>query len=98
MTTFINKFSEISENYEILICDLWGCLHNGKVSFKEALKTLSTFRNNSGVVVLVTNAPRPTHMVGKQIYELGINTSHYDLLLTSGELTSEHIGINYKNK
>ena len=98
MTTFIKKFSEIAENYEILICDLWGCLHNGKVSFKEALKTLRDFRKSSGLVVLVTNAPRPTHIVEKQIYELGINASHYDLLLTSGELTSEHLGINYNNK
>ena len=98
MTTFINNFSEISENYEVLICDLWGCLHNGKVSFREALKTLKNFRDNSGVVILVTNAPRPTYLVEEQIHKLGINSSNYDLLLTSGELTSEYIGMNYDNE
>ncbi len=98
MTTFIKKFSEISKNYEVLICDLWGCLHNGKTSFKEALKALETFRKNSKLVVLVTNAPRPKQMVEKQINKLGINSSQYDFLLTSGELTSEYLGLCNKNK
>ncbi len=98
MTTFINNFSEISDNYEVLICDLWGCLHNGEVSFKEALENLKNFRDSSGLVILVTNAPRPKYLVEEQIHKLGINSSYYDLLLTSGELTSEHIGTNYTNE
>ena len=98
MTTFLNKFSEISENYEILICDLWGCLHNGKNSFEKALQTLNNFRYKGGMVILVTNAPRPRHSVENQISRLGINKSHYDFLLTSGELTSELLGANNKKK
>ena len=81
-----------------MICDLWGCLHNGQVSFKEALKTLNRFRKNGGIVALVTNAPRPKHLVEKQIFKLGINKTHYDALLTSGELTSEFIASKYNNK
>ena len=98
MSTFIDKFSEISDNYEVLICDLWGCLHDGKNSFEKALQALKTFRENDGLVVLVTNAPRPRPSVEKQINKLGINKSHYDLLLTSGELTSELLGTTHKNK
>ena len=98
MTTFINKFSEISENYQILICDLWGCLHDGKNSFEKSLKTLNNFRDTGGLVVLVTNAPRPRQTVQNQINKLGINKSHYDFLLTSGELTSELLAQNNKKK
>ncbi len=98
MTTFLNKFSEISENYEILICDLWGCLHDGKNSFEKALQTLNNFRCKGGMVILVTNAPRPRDSVESQINRLGINKAHYDFLLTSGELTSELLGANYKKK
>ena len=98
MPTYIDKFSEISDNYQVLICDLWGCLHDGKVSFEKALQALKTFRENNGLIVLVTNAPRSQYSVEKQINKLGINKSHYDLLLTSGELTSELLGTNHKNK
>ncbi len=91
MTDIIRTFSEISEKYTAVICDLWGCLHNGVKSFPRALKALEDFKASNGKVVLVTNAPRPIANVEYQIGNLGINKSHYDMLLTSGELTSNYI-------
>ena len=91
MTHVIATFSEISDKYNAVICDLWGCLHNGEESFPEALRALRTFRASNGKVVLVTNAPRPIANVEDQIAKLGIKKTHYDMLLTSGELTSNYI-------
>ncbi len=91
MTNVIRTFSEISDNYNAVICDLWGCLHNGVESFPEALRALERFRASNGKVVLVTNAPRPIANVKFQIASLGIKETHYDMLLTSGELTSNYI-------
>ena len=91
LTNIIRTFSEISEKYTAVICDLWGCLHNGIKSFPWALKALEDFKASNGKVVLVTNAPRPIANVKHQIGKLGINKTHYDLLLTSGELTSNYI-------
>ena len=91
MTNVITAFSEISDKYNAVICDLWGCLHNGVESFPEALKALEKFKASKGKVVLVTNAPRPIASVKDQIAKLGIKEIHYDMLLTSGELTSNYI-------
>ena len=91
LTHVIATFSEISDKYNAVICDLWGCLHNGVESFPEALKALEQFRASKGKVVLVTNAPRPIANVEDQIAKLGIKEIHYDMLLTSGELTSNYI-------
>ncbi len=91
MTNVIATFSEISCKYDAVICDLWGCLHNGVESFPEALKALEKFKASDGKVVLVTNAPRPIANVENQIAKLGIKDFHYDMLLTSGELTSNYI-------
>jgi HAD superfamily hydrolase (TIGR01459 family) len=98
LTTFIENFSEISHRYRLLICDLWGCIHNGIHSFDESLLALKKFRGGGGSVVLVTNAPRPRLSVEKQILNLGINKNHYDLLLTSGELTSEFVATRYSKE
>ena len=98
MTNVIGSFSEISDKYTAVICDLWGCLHNGVNSFPEALKALEDFKVSNGKVVLVTNAPRPIANVEYQIASLGIKESHYDMLLTSGELTSEYIKKISENK
>ena len=91
MTNVIANFSEISDKYNAVICDLWGCLHNGSESFPEALKALEKFKSSNGKIVLVTNAPRPIANVEYQIAKLGIKETHYDMLLTSGELTSNYI-------
>ena len=91
LTNVIEAFSEISDKYTAVICDLWGCLHNGLKSFPEALRALEQFKASNGKVVLVTNAPRPIGNVEYQIASLGIKDSHYDILLTSGELTSNYI-------
>ena len=98
MTNIIRTFSEISDKYDVIICDLWGCLHNGVKSFPKALKALEDFKASNGKVVLVTNAPRPIANVEHQIAKLGIKENHYDLLLTSGELTSNYINNISNNK
>ena len=98
MTNVIKTFSEISDKYNAVICDLWGCLHNGIKSFPEALKALEDFKASSGKVILVTNAPRPIANVEYQIANLGIKKIHYDMLLTSGELTSTYINKICENK
>ena len=72
MTNVILTFSEISGGYNAIICDLWGCLHNGVESFPEALKALEKFKSSNGKIVLVTNAPRPIANVEFQIAKLGI--------------------------
>ena len=91
LTNVIKTFSEISDKYTAVICDLWGCLHNGLKSFPEALRALEHFKASNGKVVLVTNAPRPIGSVEYQIASLGIKDTYYDMLLTSGELTSNYI-------
>ena len=50
MIHLINTFSEISNKYTSIICDLWGCLHNGVTSFPEALKALEDFKDSNGKV------------------------------------------------
>tara|TARA_Y100001933_G_scaffold6435_1_gene5829 strand:+ start:530 stop:1339 length:810 start_codon:yes stop_codon:yes gene_type:complete len=66
-------------------------LHNGVKSFPKALTALKDFKDANGKVVLVTNAPRPIKNIEYQIANLGIKDTHYDMLLTSGELTSDYI-------
>ena len=98
MTNIIKTFSEISDKYTAVICDLWGCLHNGVKSFPAALRALEDFKASNGKVILVTNAPRPIAHVEYQIASLGIKKIHYNMLLTSGELTSNYVNKICKNK
>lgn len=85
MTQIISALSEISERYEALFVDLWGCVHNGVTAFPEAVTALQDYRAKGGIVVLVTNAPRSRHEVAKQLVRFGVPEDAYDDIATSGD-------------
>lgn len=89
MTQLISSLDEISAPYDVLYCDLWGCLHNGKALFPEAVSALQAFRRKGGAVVLLTNAPRTHHAVRKRLDAMGLPLDAYDVIAASGDATQE---------
>ena len=45
--------------YDVVLCDVWGVVHNGVAAIRAACDALTRFRAEGGTVVLITNAPRP---------------------------------------
>lgn len=87
MTTLITRLDEISAPYDVLYCDLWGCLHDGKTVYPAAVAALQAFRAKGGAVVLLTNAPRTHHAVKKRLDAMGVPTDAYDAIVASGDAT-----------
>ena len=85
MTKIISHFSDISDNYDAAFVDLWGCMHNGIEAFTAAVAAMQKFRAEGGIVVLVTNSPRPRFSVAEQIKGMGIPDDSYDTIATSGD-------------
>lgn len=85
MTQIIQAFSDISDRYDAAFVDLWGCVHNGVAAFPEAIAALQSFRQKGGVVVLLTNAPRPRTEVAEQLRALGVPDDAWDTIATSGD-------------
>jgi len=75
---------EIAADYDALVCDVWGVLHNGKHARGPAVDALQRFRKNHGPVVLLSNAPRPVAAVIEQFARLGVPPDCYDAIVTSG--------------
>jgi len=85
MTRLITALSDVSAQYRAVFCDLWGCLHNGRTPFAAAVAALQAFRAQGGVVVLVTNAPRPKPSVVNQLDSMGVPRDCYDEVVSSGD-------------
>lgn len=83
----IDGLSELSNQYGLVLCDVWGVLHNGVKAYQGAIEALSEFRQNGGTVVMVTNAPRPRGPVYEQLKRLGVPEGVYDEVVTSGDAT-----------
>jgi HAD superfamily hydrolase (TIGR01459 family) len=89
--TQITSFREISDRYDAILCDIWGVLHNGVTSFADASNCLASFRSRGGIVVLLTNAPRPSAIIGRQLLKLGVLRDAFDSIVTSGDVTAQLI-------
>jgi HAD superfamily hydrolase (TIGR01459 family) len=87
MTQFIRGLADIAGRYDVIFSDVWGVIHNGRAQFPEAVAALHRFRDSGGVVVLITNAPRPNRWIVKQLEGLAVAPSSYDDLVTSGDVT-----------
>ncbi len=85
MTQIITALSEISDQYDALFVDLWGCIHNGVAPFAEAVTAMQDYRKRGGIVIYVTNAPRHRASVAKQLGKIGVAEDSYDDIATSGD-------------
>ena len=89
MTRIINSLAEIGAEYDVLFCDLWGCVHNGQAAYPAAIAALRDYRAAGGKVVLVTNAPRPRASVQAQMERLGVPADAWDDIVTSGDAAQD---------
>lgn len=96
----LRHFEAVAERYDLILCDVWGVLHDGTRGHVAAGEALIRFRELPGPrprrVILVSNAPRPWQGVQKILDGYGVPREAYDAILTSGDLTrrliAEHPG------
>lgn len=81
----IERLDQIDANYDALLVDLWGCLHNGVAPFPSAVAALQSFRARGGAVCLLTNAPRSRQEVEKHLNVMGLPEDCWDTIATSGD-------------
>ena len=77
----------LSADYPVWLCDIWGVVHNGLTCYKAAAHALSQHRKQGGIVILVTNAPRTSRGVIQQLNHIGVPPQSYDRVVTSGDVT-----------
>ena len=87
MAKRISNLSEITGNYDVVLSDVWGVLHNGIDAFSGACTALADARKAGVTVVLITNSPRPSPGVIDQLRILGVPDEAYDRIVTSGDVT-----------
>lgn len=79
--------STVAGDYDILLCDVWGVIHNGRESWPEACDALIRFSRSGGQVVLISNSPRPASDVIEQLDRLGVPRESWQAFVTSGDAT-----------
>lgn len=83
----VSGLGSLRQRYDALLCDIWGVVHNGQTPFGEAIAALQAWRASGGLVVLITNAPRPSKLLLPQFDEIGVPLDIYDHMASSGDVT-----------
>jgi HAD superfamily hydrolase (TIGR01459 family) len=85
--SFTERFEPLARDYDVLLCDVWGVVHNGLAAFAPACEALQRFRAGGGTIVLITNAPRPGDAVARILDRLHVARDAYDAITSSGDVT-----------
>ena len=87
LPTPLPNLGAVSADYDILLCDVWGVIHNGREAFPIACEALARWRRERGPVILISNSPRPRAQVIEQLQGLGVSHEVYSQVVTSGDAT-----------
>jgi HAD superfamily hydrolase (TIGR01459 family) len=79
--------SALARRCDVIFSDVWGVVHNGLAPHPAAGEALTRFRDGGGVVLMISNAPRPAWSVIAQMDAIGVRRSAYDAVVTSGDVT-----------
>ena len=81
----MNYWSGLDAKYRLILCDIWGVVHDGVRLYSGAAERLIQWRDEGRVVILITNAPRTAEAVEQQLARLGLSRDAWDGIATSGE-------------
>jgi HAD superfamily hydrolase (TIGR01459 family) len=82
----IQSVAPLAEVTAAWLVDIWGVIHNGVKPFADACEACAHHRRNGGLVVLVSNSPRPHDSVAAQLDGIGVPRATWDTIVTSGDV------------
>lgn len=83
----VESIEAVSGGCAVWLADIWGVMHNGVRPFEEAVAACQTFRKQGGLVILLSNAPRPAEAVAGQLAKIGVASTAWDTIISSGDAT-----------
>ncbi len=87
----LDSVAGLARRYDAWLTDIWGVMHNGLKPFPKAVEACRLFRDGGGVVILISNSPRPRETAAEQLLEVGVPADCYDGIATSGDVTRQLI-------
>jgi ribonucleotide monophosphatase NagD (HAD superfamily) len=71
--------------YDLVLCDVFGTLHDETGIFPDAIEALVRFRDSGRVVILLSNSAYPGAALADHLTSRGVPASAFDAIVTSAE-------------
>ena len=83
----ISGLEQILPHYDAFLVDAWGVLHDGVACYPGAKNCLRKLAEFEKPVIVISNAARRQHGMELELARVGVNTTLYRGVISSGELT-----------
>ena len=87
----VDAIAPLGKSYAAWLVDIWGVMHNGVRAFPPAVEATRRYREQGGIVILLSNSPRPSEPLQRQLTSLGVSEESYDATVSSGDLTRHEL-------
>lgn len=85
----ISGLSEVANDFDGFILDLWGLVHDGERPYPPSADTLRALKAAGKKTLLLSNAPRRAYALVEAMTKMGIARDLYGEVLSSGEATRD---------
>lgn len=79
------NLSRLRDRYDVLYCDVWGVIRDGRSLLPAAVDALVRFRRSGGFVCLVSNSPQRARGLAVMLDQMGMPAGSVDAMVTSGD-------------
>jgi len=87
----IKHLSEVIDQYDLLIIDQWGVLHNGQIGYDYAINCVKDLNKLQKKLIVISNSSKRKNTTIKRLPKLGFNKSDFVEVLTSGEMIWQNL-------
>ncbi len=87
----LTSIAPLAPETDVWFTDIWGVMHNGVAPCARAVDACETYRRLGGRVILVSNSPRLSSGVQRQLDDIGVARDAYDDIVTSGGVSRQLI-------
>jgi len=85
VTGVLNSLAEIAANYDGIVLDQWGVLHDGTTPYPDALAAIETLAGKGTRLAVLSNSGKRAGPNLARIADMGFDPDAFEVVMTSGE-------------
>ncbi len=85
VTLSIETLAEIAGNYDVIVLDQWGVLHDGTKPYTGVIESLQALASTGHRLAVLSNSGKRSSVNASRITQMGFNANLFERVMTSGE-------------
>ncbi len=90
MTQSIDSIGTIADQFDAIVLDQWGVLHDGGTPYPAALSALDMLKTSRAMIGVLSNSGKRAAPNMDRIARMGFDRAVFDCMMTSGEALWQH--------